>query len=477
MKKSIYYLLIFICLIFTACDNWLDIQPKAEFKRDKMFETENGFQSALTGIYIKLKGSNVYGGNLTMTTIEHLALHWESLPESTEIALNEHDYKHANVKYTMAVIYGELYNIIVNVNAILEQIDAKQNIFSDGMYELIKGEALAVRAYCHFEILRLFGPVPTNVNTTINLPYVTTLSKNPHTQYSYDQFTQFLLKDLTDAENLLNEVDPIKDYEIEDLNRPNSGKYKPENTFWAYRKFRMNYYSVLGLKARFYLWTQDKANAYTYAKMIIDATNEDGSPKFILGQSIDITNDRFTLGSEHIFSLNVYNLLETSDLLFGERATLTKDKTLILRDVFENNLADIRYGGLWTEVSSGAGDRKFVIKKYWQNENNQISDKKVIPLMRLYEMYLIAMECGSLAESNTMYAKLSEARNNLSYEFTDETDRLNVIIQEYRREFYAEGLMFYTYKRLAIENILWSGTIATEETYIVPLPDTEIITN
>ncbi len=28
------------------------------------------------------------------------------------------------------------------------------------MHDLIKGEALAMRAFCHLDILRLFGPIP-----------------------------------------------------------------------------------------------------------------------------------------------------------------------------------------------------------------------------------------------------------------------------------------------------------------------------
>jgi len=51
------------------------------------------------------------------------------------------------------LIYTQLYKIILSVNAILEQIDAKQDVFEPGMYEIIKGECLAMRAYCHFDLL------------------------------------------------------------------------------------------------------------------------------------------------------------------------------------------------------------------------------------------------------------------------------------------------------------------------------------
>jgi hypothetical protein len=469
MKKILYYLLVFTCLIFTACNDWLDVQPRTTFKQEKLFETEGGFKDVLTGAYIKLKEPALYGTELTMTTIEYLAQHWDAKQLSKEAALKAYDYEDARVKNTMSGIYVKLYNVIVNVNSILENIDAKKDIFSKGMYELIKGEALSIRAYCHFDILRLFGPVPSGTTTAINLTYVKTVSKDTYTLSSYNQFTQFILDDLNQAENYLKRVDPIIKYSIDDLNK----NVNSEDSYWAYRKFNMNYYAVLGLKARFYLWTQDKTNAYEYAKKVIDAKNEDGTEKFSF---TGFQEDDYTFSSEHIFSLKTFDLEHIWNSLFVMSDLLYKSKTLIERDVFDNILTDIRYK-LWDETTSGSSF-SLILKKYWQNAQvSDISKQEVIPLMRLSEMYLIAIECGSLSESNLLFKKMSLFRNNNPTDFTDETDRLNRIIKEYRKEFYGEGLMFYTYKRLNIKNILWTGEEASEKTYVVPLPDTEIIKN
>ena len=68
---------------------------------------------------------------------------------------------------------------------ILEQIDARQDVFEPGMYEIIKGEALAMRAYCPFDLLRLFGPMPTRTSTGKILPYVTTVGIDYHTHHTY----------------------------------------------------------------------------------------------------------------------------------------------------------------------------------------------------------------------------------------------------------------------------------------------------
>ena len=106
-------------------------------------------------------------------TIEYLAQHWDYTAESIQEKISQFNYIDDNVQNRFTLIYTQLYKIILSVNAILEQIDAKQDVFEPGMYEIIKGECLAMRAYCHFDLLRLFGPMPTRTTASKILPYVT----------------------------------------------------------------------------------------------------------------------------------------------------------------------------------------------------------------------------------------------------------------------------------------------------------------
>ena len=77
------------------------------------------------------------------------------------------------------------------------------------MYEIIKGECLAMRAYCHFDLLRLFGPMPTRTTASKILPYVTKVGIEYNTHHSYQEFTELLENDLTDAGKLLYPFDPV----------------------------------------------------------------------------------------------------------------------------------------------------------------------------------------------------------------------------------------------------------------------------
>ncbi len=73
-----------------------------------------------------------------------------------------------------------------------------------------------------------------------------------------------------------------------------------------YRQVRMNYYSVLALKARVYNWltardAANRANASKYAQLVIDAKDRLGRPTFRLGELSDAqTLGNSSFPSEHI---------------------------------------------------------------------------------------------------------------------------------------------------------------------------------
>ena len=65
--------------------------------------------------------------------------------------------------------------------------------------------------------------------------------------------------------------------------------------FFSYRQNRLNYWAVLALKARFYLWIQDKSQAAEYAGRVI--ANKD----FRLNQGTDFAAKDNIASPEHLF--------------------------------------------------------------------------------------------------------------------------------------------------------------------------------
>ncbi|WP_315565808.1 RagB/SusD family nutrient uptake outer membrane protein [Hoylesella pleuritidis] len=452
--------------VTTACDKFLDVLPSTEKEKREMFSTLDGCRSVLIGAYIRMKQTNLYGQEMVCGSIENLAQHWTYTSGSIGEYLNKYDYKANTVETTMENIYNNLFKVVADVNGLLDGIESNRKILDNSNYNLLKGEALALRAFCHFDILRLFGPMPNNVPASKILPYVTVVSNKPNAFITYTEFTSQLLKDLDNAEACLTRIDPIKSKSIEALNQTSA----QADNFFGYRQMRMNYYAVCALKARIYLWIGNKEKALEYAKLVIDATTPGGDKTFRLGTRDDCSRGNKTLSTEHIFDLKVNNLSAT----LGSGRSYQKSKTELTSRLYETGTSDIRFVNMWEEVTADYR-KSFYFQKYVQTEKMPPLSKNVIPIIRLAEMYLIALECSSLTDANSYYATLCAARDITPANITDEEQRTKVLIQEYNKEFYGEGQTFYAYKRLAVKDIYWAAVPGSVETYVVPLPLKEAV--
>ena len=61
MKKIFIVTVICVGFIFSACNDWLDVNPRTQVRKDVLLETQKGFRDVLTGAYIRLKNGNLYG--------------------------------------------------------------------------------------------------------------------------------------------------------------------------------------------------------------------------------------------------------------------------------------------------------------------------------------------------------------------------------------------------------------------------------
>ena len=457
--------MLLLCCI-TACNDWLEVAPQAEKEEAEMFEKEVGFRNVLIGAYIRMKSNNLYGEDLTYGSIEMLAQHWTNTDDLGKY-LKAYNYEQSVVETKINSFYGNLYKVIADVNGLLNNIDARKEMFEGNNFEIIKGEALAIRAFCHFDVLRLFGPVPTNLSEGTILPYVTTVSIVPNHLVSYNDFTTKLLADLNEAERCLEGNDPILTASIKELS---TLEVAQDDNFLCDRQMRMNYYAVCALKARVQLWLGNKSEALKYAQKVIDAKDPNGNVMFRLGSATDCANGDLIFSSEHIFNLNVYNL---SDSKISAANTFYTNSTA-LKYFWASETTDIRRGKMWKEVYDDYWwTYYYYITKYTQATNMPVWAKNSIPLFRLAEMYLIAMECGSIQNANDLYKEVCIARDITPVTFGSTEELLETLILEYNREFYGEGQAFYAYKRLGRSKIFGTSTVGSALIYVLPLPKAE----
>lgn len=457
--------MLLLCCI-TACNNWLEVAPQAEKEKSEMFKKEAGFRNVLIGAYIRMKSNNLYGEDLTYGSIEMLAQHWTNTDDLGKY-LKAYNYEQSVVETKINSFYGNLYKVIADVNGLLNNIDARKEMFEGNNFEIIKGEALAIRAFCHFDVLRLFGPIPTNLPEGTILPYVTTVSIVPNRLVSYNDFTTKLLADLDEAERCLEGNDPILTASIKELS---TLEVAQDDNFLCDRQMRMNYYAVCALKARVQLWLGNKNEALKYAQKVIDAKDPNGNVMFRLGSATDCANGDLIFSSEHIFNLNVYNL---SDFKISAANTFYTNSTA-LKYFWASETTDIRRGKMWKEVYDNYWwTYYYYMTKYTQATNMPVWAKNSIPLFRLAEMYLIAMECGSIQNANDLYKEVCIARDITPVTFGSTEELSETLILEYNREFYGEGQAFYAYKRLGRSKIFGTSTVGSALIYVLPLPKAE----
>ena len=466
MKKWNYYnwiTRIFIILLVMACQDWLDVRPKTEIESKDLFESESGFKEALAGVYSNMTLPQLYGRDLTFGIIDALGQYWDIKSTGNEFFyFTVYNYQEKATQVRIDTIWASMYNVIANINNILEHIDARKGIFYKNNYSIIKGEALALRAYVHFDLLRMFAPADFTGTDKV-LPYVKELSKQVVAYSTPKEFVDLVVADLTAAAQLL-ETDPwVTGEEI---------TTEEDKGYLMNRQYHMNYYAVQGLLARVQLYAGRNPEAYAAARKVVEAHEQNGLFPWIKRDDITVSEkalrDR-TFSSELLFALNIRKLVDYIRPYFRESSGNLVTR-LEIGTLYEG-MADYRKDYLF-ETSGSQAD---VCAKLWQEEavNGKIPKRDRMPMIRLSEMYYILAECEK-ADVGKAVGYLNSVRQNrgiqvdLQEEHLSPDDVQNEILKEYQKEFICEGQLWFYHKRrhdAAIANV--------KADYVFPVPVAE----
>ena len=263
MKIKNIFLTLAVAVASSACSDWFDVSPKTDIKTDDLFKDETGFQSALTGCYGNMTKDKTYGKNLTWYFLEKLVQRYDdgSAPFAGQ---SEHVYDYTNANYSKGIItdiWNSMYETIANVNNLIARLDknGQEVITTPGSWELMKGEALALRAFLHFDLLRMYGPVYKEEPEKECIPYRKEFKPETSPLLSASKVLELVLADLKEADTYLAQ---------DSVNWGNDA----ENPFKAYRGHRMNKYAAKALQARVLLYrggSEDLAEAGRIAKEVI----------------------------------------------------------------------------------------------------------------------------------------------------------------------------------------------------------------
>ena len=460
-------LLLGIGVSLVSCEDWLDVRPKSEILTDMHFEEESGFRDQLAGVYTAMTETSMYGRSLSFGLMSVLSQDYDLKSESTYRYAAEYNYEETNTKNMIDNIWSSTYNCIANLNIMLKYIDNDPNIFTDNNYKMYKGEILGLRAFLHLEMLRIFSPSPKANNNAMAVPYVTQYDKVVTKQKTVNETMNLIIADLLEAEKLLKESDSFLN---QDLNY---------TVRWD-RRYYFNYYAVVGTLARAYMYKGDTANALTYANMIIEE-GEDYNSDFSCTSNDTMESkyeqqvDRLFSG-ECLFYLNVKDFNDIVKYHFTSSAsnnTFTPSETKA-EQIYEKAMG---YGNdyrLHKNFQYDGADK--YLWKYHQYENGACTD--IVPVLRKSESYYIAAEILKESDPERAIELLNLVREARNLEFAPLSDLTADQIQEevgkeYRKEFLAEGQMFFYYKRLDATRIE-GASVNAQSIYVLPMPDTEI---
>lgn len=494
-----------VALSMSSCNDWLDVEASTEVDKSAMFKNEDGYADAMAGVYVNMTSDNLYGKALTWYGLELMGgggtcMYGNNANYMSFAFQQNSDYYMEDLRNSFVdAIWNEQYNTIANINSILASIDDDKAVFQGDDYSIFKGEALGLRAFLHFDLLRLFGEAGTVSPGSKAIPYVTTLTSDVYPMLTVKECADAILADLKQAKELLKS-DPMltggsfSKYVCSSVTGSATYRNQYGIADWHNRRFHFNYYAAIATMARVYLWMGDKDNALAAAKEVIAAQQEKFpwvAPELVsnvASSSQYVSRDR-TFSTEQIFALNITDMQDRMDGIIyeGENSFTGVNGNLmgINIDCFDadTRAQDPRYAYLKTNYSFYGYYNFYISTKYYKDDDYNDSyspwSANRLPLMRVSEMYYIAAECEpDLATATAYLEAVRQNRGMASYPLavSNKTELQEQIEKEYCKEFICEGQLFYYKKRM--NETIYSATAYDSYTispdlFTLPIPDDE----
>ena len=381
-----------------------------------------------------------------------------------------YDYASEEVQTKIDGFWEKGYAAISSLNNILRFVESNGGVMRPANRKQVKGEALALRAFLHFDLYRMFAPDVKFQPDVKRLPYVKNFGVEKTPFSSGKEFINFVVEDLKEARELLAE-DPILTVIPYQLGKDVAPEEQTKNEADTYVA-RMNYWAVEAMLARVYLAMGNMTDARAKALDVIAAK------QFRLVDyttSLDLEKEAYwdvLFSDEHIFSLKHKSVRSNAEASLNQQVAtgLNLQVTPVFIETLYPNGSDWRRLR-WFNSSSGQ------IMKYTRKNDVRFSPK--VPLIRLAEMYFIVAETyleeQKPDEAQKYIDRLRDSRiknNSPLLSFSKED-----LLLEMRRDFIAEGQYFFMYKRMNhfIPTLSVDVIEASDKVFVFPLPESEVI--
>ncbi|SFE80187.1 Starch-binding associating with outer membrane [Chitinophaga sp. CF118] len=453
--KNIFVITLILSVFMMACNKKLDLKPSDTIDAEKAYRNITDMNEGVIGAYQAL----------TSTTIRSVSLVSDEcmLPNdnATGQFVGTYRWQYDPSSTTITNAWGELYIVIDRLNRVLAAADIIKLKKEDTLLrDQYKGELLALRAYCHLELLRNFAD--KYEATAKGVPFMTESKISSPSRDNFGQVISKINADLTAARELF----------------PASFE----------EKTRITLNTVIAIQARTALYAKDWTNAATYAKEVIDAEPLAGRTDFPRIWTPEKNNAEV-----------LWRLARTSsdedfagDTYYDTRGFILYVPSFALLNTFDKD-NDIRFSAyIRTSPDAGGTNAPYIVSKYEGNTEETQNLADMIPF-RTGEMYLILAE--ALAEGDDTEGganALNELRTARITGYTAETfagkdTLIRAIYSERFKELAFEGHRFFDLRRRNLPvsrlpedavNALGATLLQSTDTrYTFPIPDAEIMAN
>jgi starch-binding outer membrane protein, SusD/RagB family len=464
MKKYIKSLCLVSMLVLAgSCEKELERYPYNALETSAAFETLTDFTNAARGMYQSTVASGNYFGGDWILAADALADNALTCSAGRQTYLNFHNWRY-NAAATTA-IYFEGFRTIRRANAILENVS---KLPAGADKNNLTGEALAMRAMVHFDMVRIFGKGYTQAaDADLGVPYVTSsdpdaLPARESVKSNYDK----IVADLIDAE---------------------------KNIALSNGAGRINKSTVQGLLARAYLYRGDWQKCVDAATLSLTLNGNVGA----IANFPRIWKDETTEGV--LFKVLI---LEKDNVSVGVNysqtaaATGTRSEYVVAFDLYNLYKAtDVRKAAYFATSKFSAVDYNHIAKHFGRATGRaNVVDVKVL---RVAEVLLSRAEAYARLNKETEALKdLNDFRKQRYSDYAAGTETganlLAAILLERRLELAFEGHRFFDLKRLGLgvtrattgdradgtgSNTALKSLPAGDTRFELPLPQQEILTN
>lgn len=426
--KTIKHIILYLGIMtfLASCNDFLDVNPTTAVPNTEVFKTTQGAQSALDGCYYLLRCQGSGGTNRQDDWgIPTLQLTFDACGLDIVVPFEWYTYDYGlswkqtrSENYKPAVFWTFLYRVVTNVNPIINEIDKAEGDEADKKY--IKGQALAMRGWAYFNLIRLFQQtyiiakdmpgVPIYTETTVD----TTEGK---ARASVEAVYKRITDDLEEAVALLNGFSRGSEKNL------------------------INKQVAQSILAEVYLTMNNWVKAASNARAARQGYSLMTKEQFQAGFN-DITNPEWIWGMEQTLEQNmgdysVFSFWDRNRKYFDEPKFAWKNFYLCADfvEMFEAN--DVR------KQFQSTGDDLYSSGKFRDASNclgSMVFTRSAA--MLLTEAEALARTPGGESEAKTLLWELQDKRNTGKTQSSGQ-ELIDAILKERRKELYGEGYAWF----------------------------------